>query len=399
MRVNVRLDQNVVDGDLTVRFTPDMGTDRLVFRLWPNGPRPAAGGARLDPGPVSLGSHPANTSRPDPTTLVVHLERPLRAGDTVEVALPWTLHLPGSINDRLSRAGDAVRLGSFFPILAWEPGVGWGTEPPTSGFAEASVASTANFLVSVALPPGLGALATGEYDGQGRWRATAVRDFAMSVGRFRVARGVAHAPNPVEVQVGVHEAMGESPTRYLSKVAAVLEDFGRRFGPYPWATFTLALTPDLSGGIEYPAHVMQGPGTLGRTTSHEVGHMWFYGLVGDHQGRDPWLDEGLATYAEGRFEGSLGSLVRRAIPVVAEGRVAEPMSFWESRRAVYYLGVYVQGAQAIASVADPALVDCGLRHFVARQSHRIARPADLVAALTLIAPDAAARMASFGVRL
>src|SRR5205807_2288830 len=27
-----------VDGDLDVRFTPDLATDRLVFRLWPNGP-------------------------------------------------------------------------------------------------------------------------------------------------------------------------------------------------------------------------------------------------------------------------------------------------------------------------------------------------------------------------
>ena len=62
-------------------------------------------------------------------------------------------------------------------------------------------------------------------------------------------------------------------------------------------TFTLAITPQLGGGIEYPGHVMQGQNTLG-VTSHEVGHQWFYGLVGNDQGRDPWLDEGLATWAE-----------------------------------------------------------------------------------------------------
>ncbi len=92
---------------------------------------------------------------------------------------------------------------------------------------------------------------------------------------------------------------------YLDRVVAALEDFGRRFGPYPWPTFTFAITPQLGGGIEYPGHVMQGQNTLG-VTSHEVGHQWFYGLVGNNQGRDPWLDEGLASMGRGPGRGPPG---------------------------------------------------------------------------------------------
>src|SRR5688500_332585 len=45
--VDVKPAEGVVDGTLIVRFTPDLDTDRRVFRLWPNGPRPAEGGAHL----------------------------------------------------------------------------------------------------------------------------------------------------------------------------------------------------------------------------------------------------------------------------------------------------------------------------------------------------------------
>jgi len=394
--LDVRPDQGIVDGGVTVRFQPDLPTDRLVFRLWPNGPRPARAGAHLAVGEVRVDGKIARTELPDPTTLIVRPPRVIDAGDTVEVALPWRLTLPGSVNDRISRDGDAIRLGSFFPILAWEPGVGWAVEPPTAGFAEASSVPLADFAVSVTVPAGLSVLSTGVPSGGGRWEAIAMRDVAISIGRFAIAEGVANAPDPVQVTVGVHETIGESPQRYLDKTIRVLEDFSVRYGAYPYRTYSLSLTPGLSGGIEYPTHVMQGPATIGRTTSHEVAHMWFYAIVGNNQGRDPWLDEGLATFAEARFEGTLGSFVNRTIPSYAKGRVGEPMTFWEDRQDGYYRGVYVQGAQALAALGSADLVDCALRHYVARQAFLISRPTDLLGSMRLVFPDAERVLASYG---
>ena len=45
--VSVDPDAGTASGELAVTFTPDLPTDRLVFRLWPNGPRLAEEGARL----------------------------------------------------------------------------------------------------------------------------------------------------------------------------------------------------------------------------------------------------------------------------------------------------------------------------------------------------------------
>jgi hypothetical protein len=393
LQVDVQPARGTVSGTITVRFTPDLATDRLVFRLWPNGPKLHAVGARLSAGPVSVDGAAAVAGQlPDPTTLVVPLGRTLDPHRSVTASLPWTLTLPGSTSDRISRAGDAVRLGSFFPILGWEPGRGWATEPPTSNFAEASTAPTADFDLTITTQEGLQVLASGVPDGHGHWKAAAMRDVAISVGHLRTVQAMA---GPVQVTVGMDAGIREDPNTYLATVVRAIEDFSARFGPYPWPVFTLGITPNLAGGIEYPSHVMQGPGTGGRTTPHEVGHQWFYGLVGDDQGRDPWLDEGLATWAEARFLGNLPAFTARVIPPDARGRTGAPMSYWEDR-ASYYLGVYVQGTQALAALGDPAKVDCALRHYVATDAHRIATPDSFVSAVRAVFPDARAVLARFG---
>jgi hypothetical protein len=398
-RLDMALDlgAGTVTGTVAVRFRPDLPTDRLVFRLWPNGGRSGEVGARLDAGAVTIdGGPPVPGERPDPTTLVVPLGRTLPAGEVVEASLPWTLVLPGAAEDRISRSGDAVRLGSFFPILPWEPGVGWAVDPATGIFGESSTAPTADFDWALAVPPGLTVLGTGEQEGD-RWRATAVRDVGISVGRFRTVEATANAPEPVRVVVGVHEGLSEDPATYRDRVVRALEDFAVRFGWYPWRTFSLALTPVLPGGIEYPAHVMQGPDTIGRTTPHEVGHQWFYSLVGNDQGRDPVLDEALATWAEVRADGNVGELDDVDVPADAEGRAGAPMTYWDGHRSSYYRGVYVQGAQALAALGDADGVDCALRQYVARGAFGIARQADLIDALATRFPDAAATLDRYGV--
>jgi hypothetical protein len=396
--LDVRLDQNAVIGREVITFTPDLPTDRLVLRLWPNGPRPAGAGARLDVDAVYLGSSaPVRTERPDATTLVVPLDAPLAAGESIEVTVPFRLTLPGPVSDRISRRGDTVRLGTFHPVLAWEPGVGWAMEPPTSLFAEASTSPVADWSVSVRVPDGLQAIVPG-VPRDGRWHAAAMRELALTVGRFRVVEGQAGAPHPVPVVVAVEQSMRDDEHAYLDDVVRSLTDFGVRFGPYPYPTFTLVLTPDLPGGIEYPSFVHQGPGTNDRTTPHEVGHQWFYALVGNDQGRDPWLDEGLATWAEARFLGNLASFVTRDIPAAGRGHAGEPMTYWEgSRSSAYYRSVYAQGAQALAALGDPDRVDCALRLFVARNAHRIATVASFIDAVDDVFPDAAATLARFGI--
>jgi hypothetical protein len=392
----VRPDENAVLGVVSVRFTPDARTDRLVFRLWPNAPREAERGSRLDTGPVTVDGHPTTARRDGATTLVVPVDGGLPAGRTVEATMPWRLTLPGPVNDRVSRSGDAVRLGSFFPILPWEPGVGWATEPPTGAFAEASTAPAADFDVAVTVPDGFQVLATGERDGRGHYIAAAVPDFGLSVGHFSEASASVDVGRKVTITVAVAEGLGDGPATYLAKITRVMADLSGRFGPFPWPSYTVAITPALVGGIEYPMHVMQGPNSIGRTTSHELSHQWFYALVADDQGRDPWLDEGLASYGEARAEGAEAAFRARVIPTEGRGKAGEPMTYFATRQSIYYATVYAQPVQALLSLGDPALVDCALRLYLLQNAHRIARPADFFGAVTVVFPDAIATLAPYG---
>ena len=243
-------------------------------------------------------SNTASPTRPLPSC-----RSQLAAGQSIEVATSWRIRIPANIAERWSLASGAVRLGSFIPLLPWEPGRGWATEAPTAVHGESTTSPVADWDVTIDAA-GFDIVATGVAGADGRWRAELVRDFALVAGRFRRVTATTSAGTPVTVVAD--QAVSDDPQAYLTKAVKMLESFASRFGAYPWPSYTLALTTGLTGGIENPMLVMQGPGSLGRSTSHEIGHMWFYGLVGNNQARDPWLDEGLATWAEADLRRNAG---------------------------------------------------------------------------------------------
>jgi hypothetical protein len=323
----------------------------------------------------------------------VSLPATLSPGESTTVTVPYTLTIPGGNADRVAHQGDTMRLGSFLPLLAWEPGVGWATDPPTSAHAEAASSPVADYDVAISVPDGFDVLGSGERGADNHWRATAVRDVAYSIGHFTLAE---EDVGDVHVTVGVEQGAAEDPSRYLSLTTDSLANYEARFGAYPWSTYTAAVMPGFSGGIEFPTHVMHGAGSTTRSIVHEVAHQWFYALIGNDQGRDPWLDEGLASYVEYVQLGSLATRRAQGIPPDAAGRAGEPMSFWDQHESSYFEGVYVQGAVAVARLGSIDQVDCALRQYVARNAFRIATPADLFSALVIVFPDAAERLAPYG---
>jgi hypothetical protein len=396
--MHIRLEpmQELVTGDLTVEFTADVPTDRLVFRLWPNGPRQLGEGARLTAGPVTSGGRRLKSETPDPTTLIVHPDVPLAWGDSMTVSMPWRLHMPGPILDRLGNDGHTIRLGSFFPILAWVPGVGWATDPPTAMVAEASTSTTADFDVTVNSPNGSTVFASGVQRGD-RWIATAVRDFALAAGPFDVATGMVNAPDPVKVTMGVQAGVRIPARDALGRVERDLRDLAARYGPYPWPELHVVITDVGRAAIEYPTMIFEGAAKFALTASHEVSHQWFYSLVGNDQARDPWVDEALATWGGANEDGYLGYALSQVANGVARNHVASPMTFWDRHQDDYAVGVYWRGVQALAELGPPARVDCALRGYVATNAYGIATTQDLVDALTKVFPNALKVLRPFGI--
>jgi hypothetical protein len=83
LELDARPATGVVEGMVDVRFTPDLPTDRLVFRLWANGPRQRGEGGHVETGQVEVEGRAVESVVQDPTTLVAPLATPLGAGQTV----------------------------------------------------------------------------------------------------------------------------------------------------------------------------------------------------------------------------------------------------------------------------------------------------------------------------
>jgi hypothetical protein len=311
------------------------------------------------------------------------------------VALPWTLRVPFSNRDRIARFDGGLRLGSFFPILSWDPDRGWVTDPAARILGESSTTPTADFDVRVRAPRSAVVLASGKRGADGAWHARAVRDFALAVGRFVVATGTAHVPRPVTVHAAVYRSAAISKAAGLRLARRSLERLSRMYGAYPWRSYTVVFAPDLAlEGIEYPTLVFSGDVFTTQIVSHETAHQWFYSLVGNDQYRHPWLDETLATWAQGRLAGTFQS----RYPLRNVTHVGESMSYWSGRQRRYFAEVYAGGVLALRSLGPADRVDCALRLYVARNAYRIADPGDLLDALNDVFPGAEAKLRRYGIR-
>jgi Peptidase family M1 domain len=386
----------VVSGELGVTFTPNRPTDRLVFRLWPNGPTQLRAGSRLDVGSVTSPDAKLRVSRRDPTTLIVRPGGMLDVGSHIRVHVPWRLRMPITHDDRIARFHDGLRLGTFLPLLAWDPRRGWLTDPPARIPGETAATPAADFDLRVHAPRGLRVVATGAELGAGHFRARAVRDVALAVGPFRVR---AVTGDGITMRAAATKNFRQAE-RVLAFARHALHLLGQRYGPYPWRTYTLVFPPDLPpSGIEYPmlSFIGRGGAFAQLIVDHETAHQWFYSLVGNDQARDPWLDETLATWAQTRL-GSPEFPPGRRVPSPVGRHVGAPMSYWDKQGHWYFYGVYGEGVRALHSLGHDAAVDCALRRYVARRAYSIAQPADLLDELNRVIPGAERRLRAWGIR-
>ncbi|MFN2521852.1 MAG: hypothetical protein ABR614_00855 [Mycobacteriales bacterium] len=400
LSARVTVADGVVTGTEQIAFTPDRPIREVVLRLWAAAPRAASAGSRIDVTSTRINGTTVTARRSSPT--VLRLPAAVAAGETVRIEAGFRLTLPVGANDRFGHRGTTAWFGSGLPLLAWERGRGWAVEPATSAFAEASTSEEMELTsLAVSRARGLGVVAPGAVvsdDGATAvFRARAVRDVAVAVGAFRTATGTASGKT---VLAGVAPGQVDSAAAAAAEIGRALSRHAARFGPFPYERLSVAVLPDIRGGIEYPGVILLGTGQLDNpTASHEVAHEWFYGLVGNDQARDPWLDESFATYAEALDHGTGSAYLRRTIPVAGRGHAGEPMTFWESRQAVYFRSVYVQGAQGLLrarAAAGARAFDRALGCHVRRNAHRITTPADLATSLRAL-PAAMRELTRVGV--
>lgn len=85
-----------------------------------------------------------------------------------------------------------------------------------------------------------------------------------------------------------------------------LNYYSEWLGDYPYKTCkAIQSEMRVGGGMEYPTITVIGTGfnaeELEKVIVHEVGHNWFYGILGFNEREFPWMDEGLNSAYESRY--------------------------------------------------------------------------------------------------
>jgi hypothetical protein len=404
LRFEVAPDLATVAGREVVEFTPDLDTCELVFRSWPNKPATSRAGSSLTVSDVRVDGRDADfldvaagapEGAPAGTLVEVPLADCVSAGQTVTVELTFDLVLGEEVNERVGTSSDAevAWFATAFPLLAWERGRGWERGPAVPVNGETAVSE--DFLLDsmeVVAPSGYEVLGTGAADGAEdqqdgttvhRFTAPAVRDVAVAVGELDVAE---RTIDGVRVRVGLDQGVGEADTEaWLDQIEESNSELVDLLGPFPYDDLWVVVLSAQTSGIEFPGAIQFGdvdPDERRGLVTHELAHMWFYGLVGNDQGEHPWLDESFATFAQTVADGDEQPFAHLA----AEDSppVGGSMTYWaaEFRRpnSTYYDTVYTLGGAALVEARQQAgeeVFDAALADYVAANAHSIATPDDV----------------------
>lgn len=420
---DVPSDRRVVTGHETVSFRPDRQTCELVFRAWPNKPDSAVNGTKLEVKAVVVGGKPvtpqvetAGAPKGVPGTLIrVPLAGCLKPGQQVTADLDFTLTLGPDGDERASYSSEdkTAWLATAFPLLAWERGRGWATEPAVNLFGEMTTSEEFDLESLLVIAPSSDeVLGTGRSEGtvegprQGttthQFSADAVRDVAVTVGELTV---VQRDVGNLRVHVGAPASGSKvSPDVWADETVATIRSLVSELGDFPYEDLWVTIAPDVSSGIELAGAIQFGdvdPRQFKALVPHEVAHMWFYGLVGNDQARDPWLDEAFAEYAETLVTGRESQALSYVAPEAVRNQVGRPMSWYAARPEaadLYAAGVYRQGGAMLhkaRAAAGPDVFDRLLREYVATYAHTIVTPASVSKAFAS-APAALAVMREYG---
>ena len=276
----------------------------------------------------------------DNTILKVNLSQPLLPGDSTSIEIKFrTFYDNGSVRRRMK----LYRSGGFkhYNGCQWYPKVcvydahsGWNTDQHLNrefygnfGTFEVDLTFASNYVVeatgvllneSEVLPDTLkgklqiknfkdkkwgekASIITPYKKGQTKtwkYRAINVHDFAFTADpNYRIADttitlGNGNKVSCVAIAEESHCSGWQNAAEYCAKIIGC---FSRDFGNYEYPKMVVA---DAADGMEYPMLTLDGgsdPGYRGLLV-HEVGHNWFYGMLGNNETYRSMMDEGFTQF-------------------------------------------------------------------------------------------------------
>ncbi len=275
------------------------------------------------------------------------LNEPLKAGANLTITTPFHVKIPDAKFSRLGHDQQAYYISQWYPKPAVFDNAGWHPMPYLNQGEFYS--EYGSFDVSITLPKNYLLAATGDRidakeeeqwletkieetenlikqnklkSGKSpfpasaseyktiRFKQTRVHDFAWFADkRFHVLKDnitLINSDKKVDTWVFFTNNEAELWKDALEYVNDATLFYSYSSGNYPYNHVTaIDGTIAAGGGMEYPNITVIGQSgnkfTLETTIAHEVGHNWFYGILGSNERDYPGMDEGMNSFYEMRY--------------------------------------------------------------------------------------------------
>lgn len=257
----------------------------------------------------------------DDTIASMRLPKPLPPGGSMEIALDFE----HKIRQHLGRAGYK---GDHYDFAQWYPKVVVYDEHgfhPDKFMTGEFYGEFGEFDVHIEVPENFVVAATGVLkDGDPGWsinpvdgdkakgaekpdknrsktihfHAEDVHDFAWNADPNFAVQDTTHAGIKIRSVFRKNNKAWKDST--LHHGIRTIDWLNERVGPYAYPEVNI-VDALLGGGMEYPMLVMDGRASEGLVV-HEVGHIYFYGILGNNERTEAWLDEGFTTFQTAWYE-------------------------------------------------------------------------------------------------
>lgn len=282
----------------------------------------------------------------NPDILKIYLNQPLRPGQTLELTTPFRVKIPSGEISRLGHIGQSYQITQWYPKPAVYDKDGWHPIPYLNQGEFYS--EYGSYDVSITLPDNYVVGATGDLqtetektfmDKQAQetqtWLASTpnlvnsekfptsstqfktlrfiqnyVHDFAWFADkRYKVLKGEVELPHSKR-KVTTWALFTPQNAKLWKNALEYIHDgmyyYSLWNGDYPYNQVTAVDgTISAGGGMEYPNVTVIGNCSkaieLEIVIVHEVGHNWFYGILGTNERKHGWMDEGMNTLNEMRY--------------------------------------------------------------------------------------------------
>lgn len=337
--------------------------DKIAFHLWPNayknrnsafckqkirhrdtefwdsGPHQKGWIDQLD---FKIEGQSVKTQALDPNAeqIWLLLDQPLLPGKSLKIETPFRVKIPDNFS-RLGKSEQSYQITQWYPKPAVFDHKGWHIMPYLD--LGEFYSEFGNFDIELEVPSDYIIAATGQLQNQEeidfllqrakmtsqaissglseyfpiqpngnktkilKYKAENVHDFAWFADkRFFVQHKKTTLPSGNRVDCWTMFTSLMQWKNSIDFIERSLQFYSQQVGDYPWPQVT-AVESALSagGGMEYPMITVIGGASsdveLDNVITHEVGHNWFYGILGFNERDHPFLDEGINSYYENRY--------------------------------------------------------------------------------------------------